>query len=363
LQAIVKLQDFLQTDRRYDHQDIAADDELSRQIQVRLINLGLLDPPADGIFGPISSAAFERFQMLMETGEKGYLGALTAKKVIETKRSDLPINIPTITIKQDTVFKARPLQSSSLPETEKQLVASGKSFKLIDVEPSARKHVRVTLRNDAFPKLHENGEVKPSKIWYAFSEHVTIYNPKDKASDTAPTTPPKGPPASVKLNVPYKSQLDNWYNPTGSCNVTSIAMCLQFLGLPRRDNIGQYEDELYEYAIYRGLSRHNPYDLAKIVRDYGGKDEFRENATIDEVKAWLVKGNPAVIHGYFTSFGHIIVVVGYNETGFVVHDPYGEWFSSGYRTDLSGAYKTYSYNLIRRTCIPDGNFWVHFISK
>ena len=359
----MKLQDFLQTDRRYDYQDIAADDELSRQIQVRLINLGLLEPPADGRFGPISTAALKRFQMLMETGENGYLGAVTAKKVIETKRTDLPTNIPTVTVIKDTVFKARPLQSSALPETEKQLIASGKSFKLIDVEPLERKHFLITLRNDEFPKLHEDGKVKPSKIWYAFGEHVTINNPQDKKTDTVAPAVPKGPPASVKLNVPYKSQLDNWYNPTGSCNVTSIAMCLQFLGLPRRDNIGQYEDELYEYAIYRGLSRHNPYDLAKIVRDYGGKDNFRENATIDEVKAWLVGGNPAVIHGYFTSFGHIIVVVGYNESGFLVHDPYGEWFASGYRTDLSGQYKTYSYNLIRRVCIPDGSFWVHFISK
>jgi len=55
--------------------------------------------------------------------------------------------------------------------------------------------------------------------------------------------------------------------------------------------------------------------------------------------------------------------VGYDEYGFIVHDPYGEWFSSGYRTDLSGSYLNYSYLLIRRVCIPDGSFWVHFISK
>jgi hypothetical protein len=55
--------------------------------------------------------------------------------------------------------------------------------------------------------------------------------------------------------------------------------------------------------------------------------------------------------------------VGYDEFGFIVHDPYGEWFSSGYRTDLSGSYLHYSYRLITRVCIPDGSFWVHFISK
>ncbi|NEN93768.1 MAG: peptidoglycan-binding protein, partial [Okeania sp. SIO3H1] len=31
--------------------------------------------------------------------------------------------------------------------------------------------------------------------------------------------------------------------------------------------------------------------------------------------------------------------------------------------DLSGAYLHYSYRLIRNVCMPDGSFWVHFISK
>lgn len=170
-------------------------------------------------------------------------------------------------------------------------------------------------------------------------------------------------PPTVKLDVPYLSQLDNYLNPTGSCNVTSIAMCLQFLGATRKTKSGQFEDELYQYAINKGYSHGNPYDLAKIVKDYGCQDRFTENALIEDVQDWLASGNPAVIHGYFTSFGHIVSVVGYDSDGFLVHDPYGEWFDSGYRTDLRGKYLHYSYRLIRNVCMPDGNFWVHFISK
>lgn len=55
-------------------------------------------------------------------------------------------------------------------------------------------------------------------------------------------------------------------------------------------------------------------------------------------------------------------MVGYDEAGLIVHDHYGEWFAAGYRTDLSGAYLHYSKGLIHRTCSPDGEFWVHFIS-
>jgi uncharacterized protein YvpB len=170
-------------------------------------------------------------------------------------------------------------------------------------------------------------------------------------------------PEKVTLDINYRSQLDNFNNPTGSCNVTSIAMCLDFLKIPRRTSAGQYEDELYEYAIANGYSRHSPQDLAQIVRDYGAKDYFTADATIEQVKSHLASGNPAVIHGYFTAAGHIIVIAGYNSNGFIVHDPYGEWFPGGYDTTASGAYLHYSYGLIRSACMNDGQFWVHFISK
>lgn len=58
----MKLEDFLGTNIQYDIKAIYDDEELSREIQTKLINLGLLDPPVDGIFGPKSTAALKRFQ-------------------------------------------------------------------------------------------------------------------------------------------------------------------------------------------------------------------------------------------------------------------------------------------------------------
>jgi lysozyme family protein/uncharacterized protein YvpB len=342
----MKLEDFVGTEKKYDVKAIAADIELTEQIQGRLIDLGLMAPPVDGIFGPVSSASLKRFQELMNCGEPNFLGAKTAQYLLEATPDSISGDAPTLYTTRNTVFKARPIQSTQLSDAEKESVDGGKSFILnnFDVE---RNHIRITLRHDSF---------KGIKVWYVYGPHAEIFEGNQKVY-------PNPKPQTVKLNVPYKSQLDNYYNPTGSCNVTSLAMCMQYLGIPRRDNIGQYEDELYEYALYNGLSRHDPWDLAKIVRDYGGKDTFKPNATIEELQEWLAGGNPAVIHGYFTSFGHIVAVVGYTSSGFYVHDPYGEWFSTGYRTDLPGNFLHYSYNMIRATCIPDGSFWVHFISK
>ncbi|MDY7024600.1 MAG: C39 family peptidase [Cyanobacteriota bacterium] len=343
----MRLQDFLGTNLKYDVRKIDADPELSRQIQIRLIDLGLLDPPADGIFGPKSTAALHQFQKLMDCGEAGYLGAITAEKLIETRVEDLPVRTPILKTVKSTVFKAKPIASSQLNNSEKFSIPAGREFSVLTYDP-IRGHLRVAFRDQSFGRY---------PMLYIWGPHAEVY-------EGGKLVYPKPLPRSYRLkNVPYFSQLDNWFNPTGACNVTSIAMCLDYLGAERRLNYGQWEDELYEYALDQGYSRHNPYDLARIVRDYGCRDYFTEYAIIEDVQDWIAAGNPSVIHGYFTWFGHIIVVVGYDEYGFIVHDPYGEWFSTGYRTDLSGAYLHYSYNLIRRVCIPDGNFWVHFISK
>jgi uncharacterized protein YvpB len=168
------------------------------------------------------------------------------------------------------------------------------------------------------------------------------------------------------LNVPYFDQLSNADNPFGSCNVSSLAMCLLYLGVsPRTER--RFPDELDDYCEEHGLDRHSPHDLARVAEAYGVNDEFKSNATIAEVKEW-VKTNPAIIAGFFTSSGHIIAVTGADDNGFWVHDPYGEWNEWGYdrnddANDCRGKGLHYSNELIRRTCMSDGSFWAHFLKK
>jgi hypothetical protein len=242
-------------------------------------------------------------------------------------------------ITRTTFFKARPLQSSSLRSDEIIRVERNRTFDIESYKADRNKHWRIVF----------NSPYEGWWVWFVYQNHVRI------EVDTT------GRPAVMKLNVPFKSQLDNQLNPTGACNVTSIAMCLAYFGVEPQ-GVDQLEDELFLYMQRKGLSRHSPEDLARVVRDYGKKDDFTVWGTFERCRNHIAAGNPCVIHGYFTSFGHIIVLVGYDDKGFIVHDPYGEWFSSGYRTDLSGEFLHYSYNLIQRTCIPDGQFWVHYIS-
>jgi uncharacterized protein YvpB len=177
---------------------------------------------------------------------------------------------------------------------------------------------------------------------------------------------------TVRLTVPYKMQLDNKFEPLSTCNVTSLAMCLEyygigfvstFSGMVKENKNIQLEDRLYQHMSNKGLNKYYPDHLAQVARDYGIKDNFTVHGTFDRCKKYLSEGNPCIIHGYFTQPGHIIVLVGYDPDGFIVHDPYGEWFPTGYRTDLSGEYLHYSYNLIKKTCAYDEEFWVHYLSR
>jgi hypothetical protein len=145
-------------------------------------------------------------------------------------------------------------------------------------------------------------------------------------------------------------------------------MCLYYLGLPLRTGT-QLEDELYRKMEKLGKDRHNPYDLQFLIGTYPGfKDIFRANGTFRDIQTSIDAGNPVIVHGYFTNAGHIIVIRGYDDKGFFVNDPYGEWFSSGYDNNRSGERLHYSYNLIARTCSEESvdnprHIWYHTVFK
>ena len=61
-------------------------------------------------------------------------------------------------------------------------------------------------------------------------------------------------PIEVNLPVPYLSQLDHKYRPSGTCNVTSVAMCLMYFGIKPETKEPQLEDELFLHMEQRWLA-------------------------------------------------------------------------------------------------------------
>ena len=162
------------------------------------------------------------------------------------------------------------------------------------------------------------------------------------AASTAQTVATSGSNGSLP-NVPYFFQYDNRLFPGTSCQNTSIAMVLAYLGWR-----GQPDDITSVYGKYMAQE---PAGLARLFNTYGASMGASQrllpnlNGSISGLKSELDRGHPVIVHGYFTRAGHVLVVLGYDEDGYYVHDPAGAWsqvFKGGYLNGGSGRSTYYS---------------------
>lgn len=136
--------------------------------------------------------------------------------------------------------------------------------------------------------------------------------------------------------VPYFYQYDNTLHPGSSCQNTSIAMVLSYLGwegVP--DDITEewgkdYAQEPYNLQyLFNTLSNEHWLRGVLWTTTEGTLEDFRRSADQQDIM---------IVHGYFTSYGHVVVVTGRDSDGnYIVNDPAGRWsevFKGGY--DPSG---------------------------
>jgi hypothetical protein len=170
---------------------------------------------------------------------------------------------------------------------------------------------------------------------------------KSMVPDTATATNPS--------SVPYYYQYNNAYEPGGTCGLTSGAMLL------RRWGKNVTPDSLYlSYGKAQGQS---PGNLANLYRAHGLSATSSYTASESTIKSHLDAGRPVVVHGYFTGAGHIVLLVGYDATGWFVNDPAGKWagcVGCGYpnRTSTNGRDVHYSYASVRAAIGSSGNIWM-----
>lgn len=251
----------------------------------------------------------------------------------------------------NTTLKPNTQDSSKLSKDEIVTVREGNELEVHSYKMVENNHIKVAFKDVTF--LGYN-------TWFCFFPHIQLYDKSENGKE-------------INLSVPYFFQLENRLDPFGSCNCSSIAMVMAYYGLKAKDPNIRLPDELNSYIKSKGWSRHSPYDLQKVVQDYGFKAEFKTTRSIEDIKNAIKSGIPVVLFLYLTRFGHIIVAKGYDETKrvFYINDSYGEYFLEGYRTDFSGANVKYSYDLIEKVGCDIGSdgkliknsIWALFISK
>ena len=150
----------------------------------------------------------------------------------------------------------------------------------------------------------------------------------------------------LQEKTPYANQRDNdsvWRGVDNladqMCNLTALAMCLQYLGVPKPTNVTppvgetvdsmQYEDALFQLWMQLGKPGKNIiYATAwqAICTELGrtgekvsfdGKKSSWESVVRDQ---YLAKGHGVMVGG----FGHVVRVQAVNENGVIVDDPFGK---------------------------------------
>ena len=175
------------------------------------------------------------------------------------------------------------------------------------------------------------------------------------------------------LAIKHRIQLDNSLHPYGSCNCTSVAMVIEFLTgfsrVPRAIDdqpYAQFEEKLLAYCDLMGLDRHEHHHLKQLLEMCGVADIYREDGTADQVRRHIDKGLPCISAGFYTASGHIVVISGYNDEGFIIHDPYGEWCIDGYLRNYGdngyGDGYLLSYGTWNALNVDQIGAWIHFCS-
>ncbi len=163
--------------------------------------------------------------------------------------------------------------------------------------------------------------------------------------------------------VPYYNQYDNVNYPYSTCQNTSIAMVLSY-----------FQSSIHPDDIFNRWGKdmaQSPSGLNYIYRYYASNSTINTytNSSPEDLQRALQDGYLAIVHGYFTSYGHVIVVRGYDSQYYYVNDPAGKWngcFKCGYTSGDYNGVTRYSKKAFENAVFTsNGNSylpgWIHLI--
>jgi len=175
---------------------------------------------------------------------------------------------------------------------------------------------------------------------------------------------------TVTKPLPYYSQLDNQNKPASTCSVTSLAMVTDFFGITQPSDTVRVPDQLYQrYGLLQDVPvLSGAFNQLALEAGSTARATGLTNGTFAQLQEHVSKGLPAIVHGWFTPPGHILVVTGYDGEYYRVHDPYGKWDLTkfgGYDTSVSGKNMRYPKAEFEHAINDNGtgdDLWLHLFA-
>lgn len=257
------------------------------------------------------------------------------------------VGVTTITSRQQTWFKKKPVDSDTLPNDQKAKVYQGRTIRNCEILAHEAGHTYLQLGFGL-------GD------WWVFDAHWDgIYT-----DSTVKQYAQEGSLRSLR-NFPYFWQQNNGPEGWRECQTSSIAMVLKYLDVP-----GINDDVDYlKYVNKYGDTTNQLVHLAAL-KELNVSAKFRQTLSAQDFKGQIDKGLPVVAgvlhHGPVSNpygGGHFIVITGYSDTFWQVQDPFGEldlingvWENQG---PTAGQNQHYSFqNLNPRIFVGgDNNGW------
>jgi hypothetical protein len=239
-----------------------------------------------------------------------------------------------ITAKVGTYLKKEAEPSAELSKDEKVAVPVGQAYDVVWQGKEAGGHVKVSLAYGA-------------GNWFVYAPHWSGLQANAPEPNPAPQQPGR-----VVLDVPYYSQRDNVTsgndNWTRTCFSSSCAMLAKYLEpnsitgdddyIKKRQKFGDSTDPNAQVACLRSLGI-----PARYVQNLNNANLIQQIDRNKPVPVGILHKGPASAP---TGGGHWIIVIGYDDTGFIVHDPWGEIDNAtGNYVSTNGKSLHYSYKL------------------
>lgn len=168
------------------------------------------------------------------------------------------------------------------------------------------------------------------------------------AAPQVPKAPANTPGKIAPMNLRYQSQLDNRVDRQGR---RGNAQCFSSASAMFASNqLGRHvPDESYNRIREKIGDSTNPQVQVKALRQMGVNARFVQNADRDTIRRELAKGN-AVPVGFLQKGsssrpygGHWATIVGMNERGYIVNDPFGSLDVKTGAYDNGGKHVVYPY--------------------